>query len=135
MVNIILINSKTLGSAALRCGASSFGVKSCGKFSKYPSQFVAVFKFRKSSDKFRDFLRGKGLIYQADYYCKQVMHKGEIVHLDFVTLYQFIKTNQNKIGFKNFRKLCNSSAITHYISNYQHPHSHLFGNNNKEVTQ
>jgi hypothetical protein len=44
MINTLLFKHKTLGSAALRCGASSFGVKNLGSYSNYPSLFVAVFK-------------------------------------------------------------------------------------------
>ncbi len=52
MVNTILFKLKSLGSAALRCGASSFGVKNLGSFSKYPSLFVAVFSAKKSAVSF-----------------------------------------------------------------------------------
>lgn len=129
MVNTILFKHKSLGSAALRCGASSFGVKNLGSFSKYPSLFVAVFKCKEKRSKFLNFLRSKNLTYETDFYYKYTIHNNEFLYLAFVKLYKFIPTD--KIGFKNFRELCSSKDIQIYSNPvYFHPHS----NNNKKLT-
>lgn len=137
MVNTILFNHKALGSAALRCGASSFGIKNMGNFSKYPSLFVAVFKSQEKRSKFLNFLRSQNLIYQTDFYYKYAIsprsrsdeagYKNAFVYMVFVKLYKFIEPN--KIGFKNFRHLCNSKQVKHYVNPaYAHPHANLFNN-------
>jgi len=74
MVNTILFKHKSLGSAALRCGASQFGVKNMGNFSKYPSLFVAVFKTQEKRSKYLQFLRSQNLIFQTDYYYKYAIY-------------------------------------------------------------
>ena len=122
MVNIILLKHKTLGSAALRCGASQFGVKNMGNFSKYPSLFVAVFKTQEKRSKFLDFLRSQNLIFQTDYYYKYAIHKNSFVYLVFVKLYKFIPSE--KIGFNSFKQLCGSKDIQVYSNpSYNHPHA------------
>lgn len=137
MVNTLLFNHKALGSAALRCGASSFGIKNMGNFSKYPSLFVAVFKSQEKRSKFLNFLRSQNLIYQTDFYYKYAIsprsrsdeagHKNDFVYMVFVKLYKFIEPN--KIGFKNFRQLCTSKQVQHYSNpTYAHPHANLFNN-------
>ena len=103
MVNTILFKHKSLGSAALRCGASQFGVKNMGNFSKYPSLFVAVFKMQEKRSKFLQFLRSQNLIFQTDYYYKYAIHKNAFVYLVFVKLYKFIPLE--KIGFNSFKQL------------------------------
>ena len=129
MVNTLLLSHKALGSAALRCGASSFGVKSCGKFSKYPSQFVAVFKTREKRNRFINFLLSQNLNYEADYYYKHVLHNNQFLHIVFVKLFLFIPSA--KLGFNNFRQLCNTKQIEHYSNScYSHPHSQLKNNTN-----
>ncbi len=127
MVNTLLLKHKTLGSAAFRYGASSFGVKNLGKFSKYPSLFVAVFKCKEKRSKFLSFLRSKNLTYETDFYYKYTIHNNEFLYLVFVKLYRFIPSD--KIGFKNFRQLCSSKEIQIYSNScYIHPQS----NNNKK---
>ncbi len=122
MFNTILLKHKTLGSAALRCGASQFGVKNMGNFSKYPSLFVAVFKCKDKRSKFLNFLRSQNLIFQTDYYYKYAIHKNDFVYMVFVKLYKFIPSN--KIGFNSFKQLCNSKDIQIYSNpTYNHPHS------------
>ena len=122
MVNTILFKHKSLGSAALRCGASQFGVKNMGNFSKYPSLFVAVFKTQEKRSKFLQFLRSQNLIFQTDYYYKYAIHKNAFVYMVFVKLYKFIPSE--KIGFKNFRQLCSSKEIQIYSNPaYIHPQS------------
>ncbi len=124
MVNTILFKHKTLGSAALRCGASSFGVKNLGNFSKYPSLFVAVFKCKEKRSKFLSFLRSKNLTYETDFYYKYTIHNNEFLYLVFVKLYKFIPSD--KIGFKNFRQLCSSKEIQIYSNPcYFHPQSNV----------
>lgn len=127
MINMLLFQHKALGSAALRCGAASFGVKNLGNFSKFPSLFVAVFKCKEKRSKFLTFLRSKNLTYESDFYYKYTIHNDEFLYLVFVKLYKFIEPD--KIGFKNFRQLCNSKAIQVYSNPvYIHPHS-----NNKKL--
>jgi hypothetical protein len=127
MVNTILLKHKTLGSAALRCGASQFGVKNMGSFSKYPSLFVAVFKTQEKRSKFLSFLRSQNLIFQTDYYYKYAIHKNAFVYMVFVKLYKFIPSE--KIGFNSFKQLCSSKTIQNYSNPcYFHPQS----NNNKK---
>mgnify|MGYP006368490227 CR=1 FL=1 len=122
MVNTILFKHKSLGSAALRCGASSFGVKNMGNFSKYPSLFVAVFKTQEKRSKFLQFLRSQNLIFQTDYYYKYAIHKNSFVYLVFVKLYKFIPSE--KIGFNSFKQLCSSKDIQVYSNPcYFHPQS------------
>lgn len=122
MFNTILLKHKTLGSAALRCGASQFGIKNMGSFSKYPSLFVAVFKTQEKRSKFLDFLRSHNLTFQTDYYYKYAIHKNNFVYLVFVKLYKFIPSE--KIGFNSFKQLCSSKDIQVYSNqNYFHPHS------------
>lgn len=129
MVNTLLLSHKALGSASLRCGASSFGVKSCGKFSKYPSQFVAVFKTREKRNRFINFLLSNNLNYESDYYYKHVMFNNSILHVVYIKLFLFIPSE--KIGFKNFRQLCNTNQLAHYSNScYNHPHAHLKSNTN-----
>lgn len=129
MVNTILFQHKSLGSAALRCGASSFGVKNLGNFSKYPSLFVAVFKCKEKRSKFLNFLRSKNLTYETDFYYKYTIHKNEFLYLVFVKLYKFIPSL--KIGFKNFRELCSSKDIKVYSNpTSMHPHSTINKNIN-----
>ena len=124
MVNTILLKHKTLGSAALRCGASQFGVKNMGNFSKYPSLFVAVFKTQEKRSKFLQFLRSQNLIFQTDYYYKYAIHKNAFVYMVFVKLYKFIPSE--KIGFKNFRQLCSSKEIQIYSNPaYIHPQTKI----------
>lgn len=124
MVNTILLKHKTLGSAALRCGASQFGVKNMGSFSKYPSLFVAVFKTQEKRSKFLQFLRSQNLIFQTDYYYKYAIHKNVFVYLVFVKLYKFIPSE--KIGFNSFKQLCSSKDIQVYSNpSYNHPHASL----------
>ncbi|HCY76391.1 MAG TPA: hypothetical protein DHV28_10760 [Ignavibacteriales bacterium] len=122
MVNTILLKHKTLGSAALRCGASQFGVKNMGKFSNYPSLFVAVFKTQEKRSKFLNYLRSQNLTFQTDYYYKYAIHKNTFVYMVFVKLYRCIPSE--KIGFNSFKQLCSSKAIQIYSNqNYFHPHS------------
>lgn len=127
MINMLLFQHKALGSAALRCGAASFGVKNLGNFAKYPSLFVTVFKCKEKRSKFLTFLRSKNLTYESDFYYKYTIHNDEFLYLVFVKLYKFIEPD--KIGFKNFRQLCNSKAIQVYSNPVSiHPHS-----NNKKL--
>ena len=129
MVNTILLKHKTLGSAALRCGASQFGVKNMGNFSKYPSLFVAVFKTQEKRSKFLQFLRSQNLIFQTDYYYKYAIHKNAFVYLVFVKLYRFISTD--KIGFNSFKQLCSSKDIQVYSNPaYFHPQTKINKNIN-----
>lgn len=129
MINTILLKHKTLGSAALRCGASQFGVKNMGNFSKYPSLFVAVFKCKEKRSKFLNFLRSQNLIFQTDYYYKYAIHKNDFVYMVFVKLYKFIPSQ--KMGFKNFRELCSSKEIQVYSNpTSMHPHSTINKNIN-----
>jgi len=122
MVNTILFKHKSLGSAALRCGASQFGVKNMGNFSKYPSLFVAVFKTQEKRSKYLQFLRSQNLIFQTDYYYKYAIHKNSFVYLVFVKLYKFIPSE--KIGFNSFKQLCSSKDIQVYSNPcYFHPQS------------
>lgn len=124
MINTILFKHKSLGSAALRCGASSFGVKNLGTFSKYPSLFVAVFKSKEKRSKFLSFLRSKNLTYETDFYYKYTIHKNEFLYLVFVKLYKFIPSD--KVGFKNFRQLCSSKDIQIYSNScYFHPQTKI----------
>ena len=124
MVNTILFKHKSLGSAALRCGASQFGVKNMGNFSKYPSLFVAVFKTQEKRSKFLQFLRSQNLIFQTDYYYKYAIHKNAFVYLVFVKLYKFIPSE--KIGFNSFKQLCSSKDIQVYSNPcYFHPQSKI----------
>ena len=132
MFNTILLKHKTLGSAALRCGASQFGIKNMGSFSKYPSLFVAVFKTQEKRSKFLNFLRSQNLTFQTDFYYKYTIHKNTFVYLVFVKLYKFIPSE--KIGFNNFRSLCKSNQIQVYSNTtYQHPHTSLSNKILKEV--
>ena len=129
MVNTILLKHKTLGSAALRCGASQFGVKNMGNFSKYPSLFVAVFKTQEKRSKFLQFLRSQNLIFQTDYYYKYAIHKNAFVYLVFVKLYKFIPSE--KIGFNSFKQLCSSKDIQVYSNPaYFHPQTKINKNIN-----
>jgi hypothetical protein len=124
MFNTILLKHKTLGSAALRCGASQFGIKNMGFFSKYPSMFVAVFKTQEKRSKFLEFLRSQNLDFQTDYYYKYAIHKNAFVYMVFVKLYKFIPSE--KIGFNSFKQLCSSKEIQNYSNPYyQHPHKKL----------
>jgi hypothetical protein len=124
MVNTILFKHKSLGSAALRCGASQFGVKNMGNFSKYPSLFVAVFKTQEKRSKFLQFLRSQNLIFQTDYYYKYAIHKNSFVYLVFVKLYKFIPSE--KIGFNSFKQLCGSKDIQVYSNPaYIHPQTKI----------
>lgn len=124
MVNTILFKHKSLGSAALRCGASSFGVKNMGNFSNYPSLFVAVFKTQEKRSKFLQFLRSQNLIFQTDYYYKYAIHKNAFVYLVFVKLYKFIPSE--KIGFNSFKQLCGSKDIQVYSNPaYIHPQTKI----------
>ncbi len=129
MVNTLLLKHKTLGSAALRCGASQFGVKNMGNFSKYPSLFVAVFKTQEKRSKFLQFLRSQNLIFQTDYYYKYAIHKNAFVYLVFVKLYKFIPSE--KIGFNSFKQLCGSKEIQIYSNPcYFHPQTKINKNIN-----
>lgn len=129
MVNTILFKHKSLGSAALRCGASQFGVKNMGNFSKYPSLFVAVFKTQEKRSKFLQFLRSQNLIFQTDYYYKYAIHKNAFVYLVFVKLYKFIPSE--KIGFNSFKQLCSSKDIQVYSNPaYFHPQTKINKNIN-----
>ena len=129
MVNTILLKHKTLGSAALRCGASQFGVKNMGNFSKYPSLFVAVFKTQEKRSKFLQFLRSQNLIFQTDYYYKYAIHKTAFVYLVFVKFYKFISSE--KIGFNSFKQLCSSKDIQVYSNPaYFHPQTKINKNIN-----
>lgn len=124
MINTILFKHKSLGSAALRCGASQFGIKNMGNFSKYPSLFVAVFKCKEKRSKFLSFLRSKNLTYETDFYYKYTIHNNEFLYLVFVKLYRFIPSD--KIGFKNFRQLCGSKEIQIYSNPaYIHPQTKI----------
>ena len=129
MINTLLLKHKTLGSAALRCGASQFGVKNMGNFSKYPSLFVAVFKTQEKRSKFLQFLRSQNLIFQTDYYYKYAIHKNAFVYLVFVKLYKFIPSE--KIGFNSFKQLCSSKDIQVYSNPaYFHPQTKINKNIN-----
>ena len=129
MINTILFKHKSLGSAALRCGASQFGVKNMGNFSKYPSLFVAVFKTQEKRSKFLQFLRSQNLIFQTDYYYKYAIHKNAFVYLVFVKLYKFIPSE--KIGFNSFKQLCSSKDIQVYSNPaYFHPQTKINKNIN-----
>lgn len=120
MVNTLLLSHRALGSAALRCGASSFGVKSLGVYSKCPSKFVAVFKSQIKRNKFLSFLRSQNLQFEKHFDYRYKLYKGEFVYMVFVKLYRFIP--KEKIGFKNFRQLCNSQEVQIYTNPfYQHP--------------
>ncbi len=128
MINTLLLSHKALGSAALRCGASSFGVKNMGIYSKYPSLFVAVFKSQVKRNKFLNFLRLKNLTYQTDFYYRYTIYNNEFLYLVFVKLFLFIPFQ--KIGFKNFRQLCSSKQVQYYSNScYNHPHANI----NKKV--
>ena len=132
MVNTILFKHKSLGSAALRCGASQFGVKNMGNFSKYPSLFVAVFKTQEKRSKYLQFLRSQNLIFQTDYYYKYAIHKNSFVYLVFVKLYKFIPSE--KIGFNSFKQLCSSKDIQVYSNPcYFHPQSNVKTINKKSI--
>ena len=129
MVNTLLLKHKTLGSAALRCGASQFGIKNMGNFSKYPSLFVAVFKTQEKRSKFLQFLRSQNLIFQTDYYYKYAIHKNSFVYMVFVKLYKFISSE--KIGFNSFKQLCSSKYIQVYSNPaYFHPQTKINKNIN-----
>ena len=129
MINTLLLKHKTLGSAALRCGASQFGVKNMGRLSKYPSLFVAVFKTQEKRSKFLQFLRSQNLIFQTDYYYKYAIHKNAFVYLVFVKLYKFIPSD--KIGFNSFKQLCSSKDIQVYSNPaYFHPQTKINKNIN-----
>jgi hypothetical protein len=124
MVNTLLFKHKALGSAALRCGASSFGVKNMGNLSKYPSLFVSVFKSQEKRNKFLSFLRSQNLTFQTDFYYRYVIHNNEFLYLVFVKLYKFIPSQ--KLGFNNFRQFCSSQQINVYSNScYSHPHAHI----------
>jgi len=124
MINTILFKHKALGSAALRCGASQFGVKNMGNFSKYPSLFVAVFKCKEKRSKFLSFLRSKNLTYEMDFYYKYTIHNNEFLYLAFVKLYKFIPSE--KIGFNSFKQLCSSKDIQVYSNPcYFHPQTKI----------
>lgn len=130
MLNTILLKHKTLGSAALRCGASQFGIKNMGKYSLYPSLFVAVFKSKEKRSKFLSFLRSQNLIFQTDYYYKYAIHKNAFVYMVFVKLYKFIPSE--KIGFNSFKQLCSSLQIKNYSNScYIHPQTKI----NKNINQ
>ncbi len=129
MFNTILLKHKTLGSAALRCGASQFGVKNMGNYSKYPSMFVAVFKTQEKRSKFLNYLRSQNLTFQTDYNYKYAIHKNAFVYLVFVKLYKFIPSE--KIGFNSFKQLCSSKDIQVYSNqNYFHPQTKINKNIN-----
>lgn len=129
MINTLLLKHKTLGSAALRCGASSFGVKNMGNFSKYPSLFVAVFKCKDKRSKFLSFLRSKNLTYETDFYYKYTIHNNEFLYITFIKLYKFIPSD--KIGFNSFKQLCNSKDIQVYSNPcYFHPQTKINKNIN-----
>ncbi len=120
MVNMLLLNHKTIGSAALRCGASSFGFKDMGRFARYPSLFVAIFKDISKRDKFLRFLRSQNLKFDKNFDYRFRMYHNEFIYLVYVKFYLFIPGE--KIAFKNFRQLCNSKEVQVYTNRfYQHP--------------
>ena len=125
MVNLNLFSYKAIGSAALRCGASHFGVKSLSPFSRYPSHFVVIFKSKSKRMKFTEYLKGKGLILQTDFNYKHVFHKGSFLYLVYISFYQYNISPNPKLYFKNFPQLCKTSQIKHYESNTKHPSRHL----------
>ena len=116
-----LFSYKAIGSAALRCGASHFGVKSLSPFSRYPSHFVVIFKSRTSLMKFTESLKVKGLKDGYDFYYKDVIHKEKLLYLVFISFYQYVILPKSKLYFKNFRELCKTSNLKLYESNTVHP--------------
>ena len=120
MINLNLFSYKAIGSAALRCGASHFGVKALGPFSRYPSHFVVIFKSRTNVMKFAQFLKEKGLN-DYDYSYKNVLHKEKLLYLVFISFYLYVVSPKSKLYFKNFPQLCKTSQIKHYESNTIHP--------------
>jgi hypothetical protein len=122
MVNLLLFQYKSLGSIALRCGASHFGFRSIGHFNPL-QQLVIIFKSR---DKRANFL---GWLYGAldsnQYYHREVYHRGRRLFLVFINSNLFINSNSKKIYFSNFRQLCKTEELSIYKSDYSHPHSSL----------
>lgn len=112
MVNQLFLKHKTLGSAALRCGASMFGIKSMGNFSTYPSLFVAVFKSEQQRNNFLSYLRKNGLQPQTDYYYKFRLKGNQFYYMAFVKLYKFIPSE--KLAFNSFRQFCSTDEIKIY---------------------
>ena len=125
MINLNLFSYKAIGSAALRCGASHFGVKSLSPFSRYPSHFVVIFKSRSSLMKFTQSLKEKGLTHGYDFYDKNVIHKKKLLYLVFISFYQYVIFPKSKLYFKNFPQLCKTSKLKLYESNTKHPARHL----------
>ena len=121
MINLNLFSYKAIGSAALRCGASHFGIKSLSPFSRYPSHFVVIFKSRPSLMKFTESLKLKGLKDGYDFYYKDVIHKEKLLYLVFISFYQYVISPKSKLYFKNFRQLCKTSNLQLYKSNTEHP--------------
>jgi hypothetical protein len=122
MVNLLLFQYKYLGSIALRCGASHFGFRSIGHFNPL-QQFVIIFKSRNKRSNFLGWLYGA--MDRNQYYHREVYHKGQRLFLVFINSNLFIKSNNNKIYFSNFRQLCRTEDLSIYKSNYSHPHSNL----------
>ena len=125
MINLNLFSYKAIGSAALRCGASHFGVKSLNPFSRYPSHFVVIFKSKPSLLKFTESLKEKGLKDGYDFYYKNVIHKTKLIYLVFISFYLYVSLPASKLYFKNFPQLCKTSNLKLYKSNTKHPARHL----------
>ncbi|MHB1688151.1 MAG: hypothetical protein ACYCVH_12370 [Ignavibacteriaceae bacterium] len=117
-MNFILLKPKTLGSAALRAGATAFGLKDCPRDCRFPSLFVSIFKTNSKANSFITFLSTRqpgGL----NFFLRQVIYKDKTLFVVYVYCLVFITTT--KIQFNNFRELCNSSAAQLYKSNTIHP--------------
>ena len=114
---------KSIGSIALKCGASHFGFSTTGVFNPL-HHFVIVFKDRNKRSNFLGWLYDTGMEYQKDYYTK---HHYWASRRQFVYLVKInaglihIKGLETKVYFPNFPALCSTRRLTYYNANIQHP--------------
>jgi hypothetical protein len=93
MVNLLLFQYKSLGSIALRCGASHFGFRSIGHFNPL-QQLVIIFKSRDKRSNFLGWLYGA--MDRNQYYHREVYHRGQRLFLVFINSNLFINSNSKK---------------------------------------
>ena len=122
MINTALFKFKTLGSFALKCGCSYFGVRSFG--GKYPTQLVFIFKNYHKALNYMGWL-SSFLTFQTDYYRKQVYKNGQMLQLVFVNCALYIKGTKSKLYYKSFPQFCRAQ-LTVYNKNIISPKSIKF---------
>lgn len=134
MINTLKLNIKCVGSFALRCGCSHYGIRVIGNFQPLV-QVVFIFKNKDKALNFKGWLNDNGLKFDVDYTFQHRYYKGQFIYLIFFNTLLFYKGVLKKVGqwvieinkfyFSNFPQFCKQNIIGVYNSDQ----TRLYDNN------